>query len=100
MHPYRGWIRSGQWQSNDPRIVWEDQVCDYLKNLNIHKSVCPDEVHPRVLRELADIVAKPFSMVFEKPWWSGEVPCDWKKGNIAPIFRKMTLNLMTFKGRF
>jgi len=27
-------------------------------------------------------------MIFEKLWQSGEVPGDWKKGNVTPIFKK------------
>jgi len=68
--------------------VKEDQVRDYLRNLNIHTSMEPDEIHPRVLRKLADAVAKLLSMIFERSWQSGEVPGDRKKRNIAPIFRK------------
>ena len=53
--------------------------------LNVYQSMGQDDMHPVVIRELADLVAKPLSI---KLWLAGEIHVDWKKGSITPIFKK------------
>ncbi|PKU41649.1 rna-directed dna polymerase from mobile element jockey- hypothetical protein [Limosa lapponica baueri] len=69
-------------------LVEKDQVRDQLRRLDIHKSVGPDGIHPRVLRELAEVIAGPLSIIFERFWRTGEVPKDRRKANVIPVFKK------------
>jgi len=45
-------------------------------------------MHPRVLRELADVIAEPLSIIFERSWRTEEVPENWRKASVTLVFRK------------
>ncbi|PKU41029.1 rna-directed dna polymerase from mobile element jockey-like [Limosa lapponica baueri] len=67
------------WMKEDFPLVEEDQVREQLSKLDIHKSMGPDRMHRRVLRELAEVIAEPFSIIFER---------SWRKASVTPVFKK------------
>ncbi|KAF4793982.1 hypothetical protein TURU_107803 [Turdus rufiventris] len=42
-----------------------------------------------MMRELADELAKPLSIIYQQSWLTDEVPDDWKLANVTPIDKKV-----------
>jgi len=81
-------VREEAYREDNFPLVEEDCVSNHLSDLDIHKSMGTDGMHPRVLRELADIISEPLSIIFERSCRTGEVPKDWRKPNVTPFFKK------------
>ncbi|KAF1410082.1 hypothetical protein FQV24_0007536, partial [Spheniscus mendiculus] len=85
-------------EQDEPPIIQEEAVNDLLCHLDAHKSMGPDGIHPRVLRELAEELAKPLSIIYQQSccqlglnhdtWLTGEVLDDWRLANVTPIYKK------------
>ncbi|KAK4817527.1 hypothetical protein QYF61_019113 [Mycteria americana] len=73
---------------NGALIIQGEMVSDLLHHLDTHKSMGPDEIHPRVLKKLADVLTKPLSIIYQQSWLTGEVPADWRLANVTPIYKK------------
>uniref|UniRef100_A0A803TM50 Reverse transcriptase domain-containing protein n=1 Tax=Anolis carolinensis TaxID=28377 RepID=A0A803TM50_ANOCA len=68
--------------------IGKQVVQEHLATLNEFKSPGPDQLHPRVLKELAEVISEPLAIIFESSWRTGEVPADWRRANVVPIFKK------------
>lgn len=42
--------------------------------INAHESMGPEGLYPCVLRELAEVIAKLLSVIFDWSWRMGEIP--------------------------
>jgi len=65
-------------EQDKPPIIQEEAVNYQLRPLNIYKTIGLDGIHPGVLRELTEELAKPISIVCQQSWLTGEVPDDWR----------------------
>ncbi|KAK4819994.1 hypothetical protein QYF61_017373 [Mycteria americana] len=63
-------------------------VSDLLHHLDTHRSMGLDGIHPRVLRELAEVLTKTLSILYQQSWLTAEVPVDWRLANVMPIDKK------------
>ncbi|KFQ86188.1 hypothetical protein N337_01360, partial [Phoenicopterus ruber ruber] len=65
-----------------------EMVSDLLHHLDTPKSMGLGGIHPRVLRELAAVLTKPLSVIYQQSWLTREVPVDWRLANVTPIYKK------------
>ncbi|XP_069618598.1 uncharacterized protein [Ranitomeya imitator] len=66
----------------------QEEVRNRLNKIKIDKSPGPDGIHPRVLRELSNVIDKPLFLIFSDSIATGSVPQDWRIANVVPIFKK------------
>ena len=59
-----------------------------LKQLNPTKASGPDNISPRVLKEVVSEIAPSLTLINRASMKFGIVPKDWKSAHIAPIFKK------------
>ena len=68
--------------------ISREKIKKKLLQLKISKSRGPDELHPRLLKELTDEISVPLETIFIQSLKEGKTPKEWKTGEISAIFKK------------
>ena len=69
-------------------VVSKEGVTKLFKGLNPSKALGPDDLHPRVLKEIATELGPVFSHLFQQSLDTGEIPKEWSLANICPLYKK------------
>ena len=59
-----------------------------LEGLDPTKAAGPDQILPRVLKELAETVAPLLTNIFNRSYRTGVVPSEWGHANVVPAYKK------------
>ncbi|VDP09672.1 unnamed protein product, partial [Schistosoma margrebowiei] len=65
----------------------QNDVLKALSTLNMEKSTGPDELHPKILRHIAQYIEAPLTVIFEMSLDQGVLPMDWKDAIVTPIHK-------------
>ena len=71
-----------------PICITVQGVDKLLTGLNPNKASGPDEISPRLLKELHSEIAPILTHIFQRSLDTGIVPDDWRHAVISPVFKK------------
>ena len=63
-------------------------MAQLLHNLKPHKAAGPDRLPSRFLKEVANEIALPLSLIFQASLNQGAPPVVWKSAMVVPVFKK------------
>ena len=75
--------------------IEEADVLNALRSINVSKGAGPDGVSPKLLKNGANSLAKPLTVLFRKSLQMGQIPIILKESKIVPIFKSGKKNSVT-----
>jgi Reverse transcriptase (RNA-dependent DNA polymerase) len=70
--------------------ITESKIIRKIKDLRADSAPGPDGLHPRLLKETANEIARPLRLIFTRSLDSNDIPSDWKRAVVTPIYKSGT----------
>ena len=65
-----------------------NEIIKLLSNLNPNKAAGPDSIKPIILKELRLEIAPVICLLFEKSLKTSQLPSEWTKAQVCPLYKK------------
>ena len=78
-----------------PNITFSlDDICKIIKNLNPNKAHGHDGISIKMIQLCGNSLTTPLSIIFQNALASGTFPDSWKKGNVFPVHKKASKQII------
>ena len=68
--------------------ITAEMVRDAIDELKEYSAPGPDNIPPKVIKELKEELIVPLTILFRKSLENGKIPDDWREANVTPLFKK------------
>ena len=69
-------------------IFTEEQISKAIDHIKASKSQGPDNIHPKLIKEMKSAIKKPLKLLYVKSLKEEKIPIIWNKSNVTAIFKK------------
>ena len=80
-------LTDGSEELTDINITTND-VMEAIEKLKEYSAPGPDEIPPKIIKELKTELVTPLTFLFQKSMDTGKIPDDWREANVTPLFKK------------
>lgn len=63
-------------------------ISDLMHHLDTQKFMGTDGIHPKVPKELLEVLTRWHVIIYQQSWLTREIPVDWKVINVVVIHKK------------
>ena len=80
--------KSRGYEAFDFQEVNPTQVKSVLETLDVNKATGHDGISAKIVKAVAEEISPPLSTLYNLFIKKGQWPCDWKKGDWTPVYKK------------
>ncbi|CAI2726681.1 unnamed protein product [Schistosoma spindalis] len=79
----------------DPVVIEKGTVLRLLQHIKPDKSSGRDNIHPRIMKAISDVIAEPLAILFGMSLKQCRLPRDWKDAIISPVYKAGSRDLVS-----
>lgn len=64
-----------------------EDISSVIRSLSPHSAMGPDQIHPRIMKEMCSTICEPLHNIFTVSLRQGILPSKWREATITPIYK-------------